>query len=321
MKEDKQPKKNYNKKTSEEIKQEATELLANIDKEIEKLFMSDDMKERQENYRMFLNGSVTLYKYSANNQILIKSQLPNATDLKTFNAWKSEGISVAKGQKAIKIIAPLIRKENNEDEIIIGFRALNVFDVSQTNKPLEEVEKAYLFKDDESIVENKDIVINALEKVSNIKFEYSDDLGRFNDGYFLRINNDTEEKIKEKIVLKKSLNDKDLISVAVHEVSHKLLHSKRTDKTVNEEEVEAESVAYVVCKYLGLESNSSLRYLNSYSKDKNFEDLKTHLSDVTRVASTIIKSIEDNLSMVKQLKLENTLTYELTQNETRTHTR
>ena len=50
--------------------------------------------------------------------------------------WQKRGRQVMKGERAIRILAPMVKKikENNGDEtyIIRGFRPVSVFDVSQT---------------------------------------------------------------------------------------------------------------------------------------------------------------------------------------------
>jgi len=77
--------------------------------------------------------------YSVNNQMLICYQCPWAKEVKGYKAWKSEGRQVQKGQKSIRIFAPLIKKiKETNDEEVFGFRLVPVFDISQTEIIEEE---------------------------------------------------------------------------------------------------------------------------------------------------------------------------------------
>src|SRR6056297_2024657 len=77
--------------------------------------------------------------YSVNNQMLICYQCPWAKEVKGYKAWKSEGRQVQKGQKSIRIFAPLTKKiKETNDEEVFGFRLVPVFDISQTEIIEEE---------------------------------------------------------------------------------------------------------------------------------------------------------------------------------------
>src|SRR6266481_3422372 len=86
--------------------------------------------------------------YSWHNVMLIVSQKPNETHVACFHAWHKLGRFVKKGENGILILAPIIRKnaENNgetepdESSTAVGFRAAYVFDVTQTDgQPLPEI--------------------------------------------------------------------------------------------------------------------------------------------------------------------------------------
>jgi hypothetical protein len=70
--------------------------------------------------------------------------MPYATRVASLCAWKQLGRKVKNGERGIRILAPVIgigRKKDEEAEkdirtrnqaVLVGFRAANVFDVSQT---------------------------------------------------------------------------------------------------------------------------------------------------------------------------------------------
>jgi hypothetical protein len=97
-----------------------------------------------EGWTAFLESRSKFHRYSLNNAFLIYHQKPDATDVAGFNDWKNKhGRSVKKGERAIWILAPLTRKVEVEQEgggtasatRVVGFRAVPVFDVSQTDGP------------------------------------------------------------------------------------------------------------------------------------------------------------------------------------------
>ena len=74
-----------------------------LDRGIKEVMTSGKFQE----WLKFLAG---FHDYSFKNTILIFSQNPQATLVKGFHAWKKDGRFVKKGEKAIKILAPLVRK-------------------------------------------------------------------------------------------------------------------------------------------------------------------------------------------------------------------
>src|ERR1700756_4765957 len=96
----------------------------------------------------YLAAMARFHRYSLHNILLIASQKPSAMHVAGFHAWHKLGRFVKKGEKGIMILAPVIRKnaENNteaqpdESSVAVGFRAAYVFDISQTDgQPLPEI--------------------------------------------------------------------------------------------------------------------------------------------------------------------------------------
>lgn len=70
-------------------------------------------------------------KYSPKNCARIFTQCPDATDVRGFHAWLKAGRAVQKGQKGIKILAPVTRKQDS-GETVVNVKPAYVFDISQT---------------------------------------------------------------------------------------------------------------------------------------------------------------------------------------------
>jgi antirestriction protein ArdC len=92
------------------------------------------------------------HRYSFGNILEIARQKPDASRVAGLYAWNQLGRRVRKGEKGIRILAPVIgvrRKKDAEAEkdirtqnqaVLVGFRSAYVFDVSQTEgKDLPEL--------------------------------------------------------------------------------------------------------------------------------------------------------------------------------------
>jgi antirestriction protein ArdC len=101
---------------------------------VERLVDSDE-------WRAMLEVAARFHTYSANNQLLIYLQWPQATRVAGYRAWQRLGRQVRKGERGIQILAPRrrVRAVETEDsdepervQVLTGFRVVHVFDVSQT---------------------------------------------------------------------------------------------------------------------------------------------------------------------------------------------
>jgi antirestriction protein ArdC len=85
--------------------------------------------------------------YSPRNAMLIVMQMPDATVVRGFHAWKDEGRRVRKGEHGIQILAPAgayadrdasktddAGGEHDPEKVHRFFRVAFVFDISQTEK-------------------------------------------------------------------------------------------------------------------------------------------------------------------------------------------
>lgn len=89
----------------EKIKQ----IVAGIEDGIKELFQSDKFAD-------YLRTMSKFHNYSYNNTILIHMQMPNATQVAGFKAWKKQfGRHVKRGEKGLTIIAPTPFKKRIEE--------------------------------------------------------------------------------------------------------------------------------------------------------------------------------------------------------------
>ncbi len=272
-------------------KEEMDSLTKEIDK---KLY--DFIKEGK--YKDVLVSMGNLGKYSVNNQLYILIQKPEARTLNGLRKWNSYGRNVKKGEKGIRIFKPIIckKKENDgkEKKCVKGFQTGYVFDVSQT-----EGKEIDVFRFDESkIVESKEKILGSLKetaKENGYKFEYVSKEEMEEDCYGL-CNHSTKE-----IKILKGLSDLQEISTSVHELGHALAHSQYREDfaglTLKEKreikEVEAESIACIVCSYLGLDTqNFNFSYIVGWSNG-DVSKFRNNLDRISKYANTIIDHLNE----------------------------
>ena len=233
-------------------KQKVKEITDKLEAGLKELFES-------EKYKSYLSTMSKLHNYSFNNTLLIAMQKPEATLVAGYQAWqKNFERHVNKGEKAIRILAPApykIKEERDKLDPVTGemmfdengmpqkeetevtipaFRAVSVFDVSQTDgKPIPELEVNELL----STVEGYEDFVQALMNISPVPIAFEDIPGD-SKGYF-----STAEK---RIAVQENMSESQTLKTMVHEVAHSRLHDKEVNQSMdipvkdrNTKEVEA----------------------------------------------------------------------------------
>ena len=75
--------------------------------------------------------ATTMSGYSRRNVAMIHGQRPTASQVAGYRDWLKVGRQVAKGAKAIYVLAPIVRDKDTPDESV-WFRAVPVFDIADT---------------------------------------------------------------------------------------------------------------------------------------------------------------------------------------------
>lgn len=242
--------------------------------------------------KTFLAAVSRFHRYSFGNIMLIASQKPDATRVAGFQTWKSLGRFVKKGEKGIVIIAPMVLRRKDasdnaggEDRTILRFRAVYVFDASQTDGvPLPEPASAS--GDPTGYIDR----LKAFVSARGITVEYLSDLDAT-----VQLGNADGASYGGKIALRADLPPAESFSVLVHELAHEMLHradkDKRPSKTVRE--TEAESVAFVVSQAIGLETTTAASdYIQLYAGDK--DTLAASLDRIQSTATAILQALAEN---------------------------
>jgi hypothetical protein len=240
----------------------------------------------------YLSAMGRFHNYSFGNILEIARQKPDATRVAGLYAWNQLGRKVMKGQKGIRILAPMIgtrKKKDNETTrssdpaavnkpMLVGFRAVYVFDVSQTDGAelpnLSERVKGEVGEYRERLIDY--IIAQGIEL--EFKASIAPALGISYGG---------------RIVILPGQDTAEEFSTLVHELAHELLHKaeRRTATTKTVKETEAEAIAFVVCQTIGLDSGrASADYIQLYHG--NAALLTESLEVIQKASALILSAIE-----------------------------
>ena len=298
------------------IKEQIKKLTDQIEAGIKALFQSGDL----EKYQAYLRTMSHFHHYSVNNQMLIFSQCPHATLVAGYQKWQNQfSRHVLRGEKGISILAPTpykikVEKEKldpvtklplldadgktitEEKEVQIPmFRPVKVFDVSQTDgEPLPEQVKSPVAELTGN-VEHYEAFMDALKLVSPVPIEIKP-LSSNLDGFF--------SPSKQSITLREGMSEVQTVCAAVHEIAHSKLHNyaRQPDsqpKDSSTEEMEAESIAYTVCAYFGIETSAnSFGYVATWSKDKDVKAFRASLDTIRKTSSELISGVDQHFKEI-----------------------
>ena len=296
-------------------KQKVKEITDKLEEGLKELFES-------EKYKNYLSTMSKFHNYSVNNTLLIALQKPDATLVAGFKAWQTNfNRHVNKGEKGIRILAPApykIKEERDKLDPVTGevvfdkdgmpqteevevkipaFRAVSVFDVSQTDgEPIPELEAKELL----ATVEGYEDFIKAITYVSPVSISFEEIPGD-SKGYFSPAEN--------RIGVQEGMGESQTLKTMVHETAHAMLHSREVEndnllapaKDRNTKEVEAESIAYTVCQHFGIDtSDYSFGYIAGWSSGKDMRELKSSLDTIRKTASELITGIEGQLQELQR---------------------
>lgn len=287
-------KKNFKPKTYEERQEE-------LQGHYEKLLNGvKEVVSNPEDYVKYLNFVSKFPKRSLRNQMLIYKQKTDAHLVAGLKTWNKFGRQVNKGSQAIKIFAPIEKKERVIDEktqqevekkIIKGYRMVNVFDVNDTNgvplpttplvpKNVKESEFAKkLFKP----------MVEELRK--ELPIELDDNYVGDSNGYYTSL----EHKIVVNANSHRDITNQ--FKTLIHEYAHSVFHNetgKYKDYDRESKEVQAESLAYLTTKSFGMDtSDYSFAYIKGWSAGKDEKLLLTYQEDIQKESAKLINKIEN----------------------------
>lgn len=259
-----------------------------------------------ETFKNYLDFALQFRQYSYRNKILIQSQNPKASLVAGYRAWQDKGRQVQRGEKALKIFVPSLAakkdkdgnysrdKEGNVIKEVKGFYLASVYDVRQTEgepipKPIYELEEN---------INNPpkfDWYIKAITKLSPVPIQFAEIKGTAK-GFFV--------PSEKQITIRPGMSESQTIKSMLHEITHSILHDNNVPVFGSSEyarqEIEAESVAYMIANSLGIETQEySFGYLASWTDlGLSLENLEKSLDLICNQAQKMMGELDDILKQI-----------------------
>ena len=243
-----------------------------------------------EDWAQMLAVQARFHRYSWGNCLLIRAACPEATHVAGYRTWQGLGRQVRRGERGIAILAPVVVGEQESDaesegherrRAVRGFRVSFVFDVSQT--------------EGEELVEVKPAVLEGDAPAQLYERLATQVLGA---GYRLdRADcspaNGQTDFLARTVTVRPDLEGAQAAKTLCHELAHVLLHAELAGSALDggacrgRAEVEAESVAYVVCATAGMDSGAySFPYVARWAADLSVvADTATRVTACARAVS------------------------------------
>ncbi|HHJ3457875.1 TPA: YodL domain-containing protein, partial [Enterococcus faecium] len=272
-------------------------------------------------YMAYLSAMSKMHDYSLNNTLLIAMQ--GGSIVAGYNRWQDEfDRHVKRGEKGIKILAPAPFKVKQqmektdpatqqpvigadgkpvteEQEVTIpAFKVVTVFDISQTEG--KDFPMPYISELTGDVQQYQDFFA-ALERTS----PYPISIEPISDGAKGRC-----FYAKQRIAINEGMSELQTLKTAIHEIAHAKLHAIDREAPAEEQaarpdrstrEVQAESVAYTVCQYYGLDtSDYSFGYVADWSSGRELSELKASLETIRATASELITEIDGHFAQLQQ---------------------
>ena len=257
-----------------------------------------------ERWTQYLEVQSRFPRYSSNNVLLILAQRPDATRVAGYRAWQALGHQVLAKESALRIFAPIkYRRHDLPDgdlaQEIRGFKLVPVFDVSQTEGPelpdivskLHGLAPEGLFARLTAFADGIGFRVErpwSLESGANGDTDHAAGLIR------VATNNDGAQQVK----------------TLAHEIGHALLHDPEVTSTRDLarglKELEAESVAYVICQALGMAtSDYSFGYVVGWSGggEQAVAGIKSSTTRIQRAAAAVVKTFESEEPVVEAVNV------------------
>jgi hypothetical protein len=260
-----------------------------------------------EKWAEWLQYQRRFHRYSPGNVMLIMNQNPEATQVASLQTWNRQGRSITSGSHGMKIWTPVPAKktveldDEGEEREVKGrtyFRLGTVFDVSQTqSKTGQEPPEVVRLIDEkprpEVMIALTDIIH---DRGLQLQVAPRELLGGANGVY---------RPAEKMIVLAAGLSDGQTTKTMAHELAHSILHGEGYDYRANrpDAELEAESVAYLVCGSQGLDSKDySFGYVAGWASEMG-EKPKIEVAERLLKATKAIKGASETIVGELEAKL------------------
>ena len=223
--------------------------------------------ESGDQWQAWLHFAGRFHRYSFHNLMLIMAQRADATAVASYRTWQAAERQVQRGERSIKILAPVTRREEVTDDQgrprldadgrkttrvrVVGYRPASVFDIAQTSGPPvpEPVRPALLVGEAPAGIWQS-LADEISERGYRLLRAGSERLGTANG---LAVPD------RREVIIRDDVDQVQAVKSLTHELAHIILHvhDERDDEPCRGiREVEAESVAYLTLSAYGIASDA-----------------------------------------------------------------
>lgn len=326
------------KKVDSSVKEKVKELSQQIDKAVQ-----DFALDPKALFELFL-FKAQFHTYSYKNAILIHAQREGAIQVASFKKWKDQGYQIRKGEHAIKILAPellsyvydkdkntvcllkaatpeikeLIKSgEYTVEKHLSGFSLASVFDISQTDCPIENYPQVFremfVMGDTEHSEELQSAIMGYLVSELGVSVLKASDSERANILHGARGVTIYPQGQAPVIYYDPSLPVNQQIKTLFHEAAHAMLHAPHSD--VNSKtplsrakaEYQAELTAGICAQYFGIDSmRANAGYISCWIEDEKIDpkEKAALVEQVLDTAGQIISYVDQDLKQVFNISKE-----------------
>lgn len=328
----------HSKKVDSSVKKKVEELSQQIDKAVQ-----DFALDPKALYELFL-FKAQFHEYSYKNVILIHAQREGALQVAGFKKWKDQGYHIRKGEHAIKILAPellsyvydkdkntvcllkaatpeikkLIKSgEYTVEKHLSGFSLASVFDISQTDCPIENYpqifRELFVMGDTEHSEELQSAIMGYLVSELGVSVLKASDSERANILRGARGVTIYPQGQAPVIYYDPSLPVNQQIKTLFHETAHAMLHephsevNSKTPLPRAKKEYQAELTAGICAQYFGIDSmRANAGYISRWIEDEKIspKEKAELVEQVLDTAEQIVSYVDESLKQAFNISKE-----------------
>ena len=240
-----------------------------------------EMMAGGESFRQYLEVQGRFDRYSVANAVLVSAQMPEATQLKDYNAWKQSRVYVNKDADKVTILEPSKEYTREDGSKAVSYNAKAVYDISQTSaKGRQQPQEQKTMRE----------LVSALIDASPVPFQPVENLEL--PAYY--------DSSQQTIFIRTGLNEEQLFVSMAKEVSAAVFDFKHNESR-DASEFKAYCVAYMVSSRYGVDTRGfSFDKLPREYAEMDTQSFKGELGSMRdvlgEIQSDMYKSMEKNKS-------------------------
>ena len=231
-------------------------------------------------FKEFLDTQSRMDRYSAANALLIYKQQPQASQLKNFNDWAEEKISIKKGEKSISILEP-VEYTKADGSTGVSYNVKKMFDISQTKG-----------KQRTAPTSNQDPrkIVAAMIDTAPVEVQITDELPYPGMGAFY--NNE-----KQTLFVRRDIGDSvSLCQCVAQELGHAQLSINSEAYSRQKMGFQAVCIGYMLCRKYGVDTRAfAIERIPEEWQKKEPKEIRADLSKNRSAMSEIHSRVSEEL--------------------------